>query len=154
MARAVVENCDACRSIDPAPVRWRHGSLGVSVPWQRISIDVTHHRGQNYLTVIDCGPSRFCVWRSLRRANANEIVGHLEQLFLERGAPEEILTDNDTVFRGRHMAVLAARWRVALRFRAVHEPGGNGVVERCHRTIKVIAARRQCTVAEAVHIYT
>ena len=153
MARAVVENCDACRSIDPAPVRWRHGSLGVSVPWQRISIDVTHHRGQNYLTVIDCGPSRFCVWRSLRRANANEIVGHLEQLFLERGAPEEILTDNDTVFRGRHMAVLAARWRVALRFRAVHEPGGNGVVERCHRTIKVIAARRQCTVAEAVHIY-
>ncbi|KAF0290455.1 hypothetical protein FJT64_001207 [Amphibalanus amphitrite] len=112
MARAVVENCDACRSIDPAPVRWRHGSLGVSVPWQRISIDVTHHRGQNYLTVIDCGPSRFCVWRSLRRANANEIVGHLEQLCLERGAPEEILTDNDTVFRGRHMAVLTARWRV------------------------------------------
>ncbi|XP_043235723.1 uncharacterized protein LOC122388597 [Amphibalanus amphitrite] len=73
MARAVVENCDACRSIDPAPVRWRHGSLGVSVPWQRISIDVTHHRGHNYLTVIDCGPSRFCVWRSLRRANAIEI---------------------------------------------------------------------------------
>ncbi|KAF0314327.1 hypothetical protein FJT64_015207 [Amphibalanus amphitrite] len=107
MARAVVENCDACRSIDPAPVRWRHGSLGVSVPWQRISIDVTHHRGQNYLTVIDCGPSRFCVWRSLRRANAIEIVGHLEQLFLERGAPEEILTDNDTVFRGRHMAAAA-----------------------------------------------
>ena len=153
VARAVVESCDACRSIDPAPVRWRHGCLSVSVTWQRIAIDVTHYHGQSYLSVIDCGPSRYCVWRLLRRANAAEVVSHLEQLFYERGAPEEILADNDTVFRGRQVAALSARWRISLRFRAVHEPSGNGVVERCHRSVKVIAARRRCSVAEAVHIY-
>ena len=153
VVRAVVEGCDTCRSIDPAPVRWRHGSLGVAATWQRIAIDVTHYHGQSYLSIIDCGPSRFCVWRQLRRPGAAEVVSHLEQLFLERGAPEEILADNDTMFRGRQVAALVARWRVALRFRAVHEPGGNGVIERCHRTIKVIAARRQCSVTEAVHIY-
>ena len=152
-AQAVVRSCDVCRSIDPAPVRWRHGTLGVATTWQRIAIDVTHHHGHGYLSIIDCGPSRFCVWRPLRRPGAAEVVRHLEQIFLERGAPEEILADNDTMFRGRQVAALAARWRVTLRFRAVHEPGGNGVVERCHRSIKVIAARRQCTVAEAVHLY-
>ena len=151
--RAVVEACDTCRSIDPAPVRWRHGSLGVDETWQRVAVDVTHHQGREYLSLIDCGPSRFSVWRPLRRADATEITGHLEQLFLERGAPSEILADNATVFRSRQMASLAARWSTTLRFRAVHEPGGNGVVERCHRTVKVIAARRQCTVAEAVHLY-
>ena len=153
VARAVVEACDVCRSIDPAPVRWRHGSLGVSETWQRIAIDVTHHQGREYLSVIDCGPSRFCLWRPLRRPDGAEITGHLEQLFLERGAPAEILADNATAFRGRQMAALAAKWGVNLVFRAVHEPGGNGIVERCHRTIKVIAARRQCSVAEAVHLY-
>ena len=152
-ARAVVEACDTCRSIDPAPVRWRHGSLGVAVTWQRVAIDVTHHQGRDYLSIIDCGPSRFCVWRQLRRADAAEITGHLEQLFQERGAPTELLADNATVFRSRTMAALAAKWNIVIRFRAVHEPGGNGIVERCHRSIKVIAARRQCSVPEAVHLY-
>ena len=151
--RSVVQECDVCRSVDPAPVRWRHGSLGVAATWSRLAIDVTHYKGKSYLSVIDCGPSRFAVWRQLRRPDATEISGHLDQLFMERGAPAEVLADNDTVFRGRQVAALAARWGVALRFRAVHEPGGNGIVERSHRTVKVIAARRDCSIAEAVHIY-
>ena len=43
-------------------------------------------------------------------------------MFLERGAPAEILTDNDIVFRGRRLASFVARWGITLRFRAVHEP--------------------------------
>ena len=33
-ARAAVENCDVCRAIDPAPMRWRHGTLDVQETWQ------------------------------------------------------------------------------------------------------------------------
>ncbi|XP_043201309.1 uncharacterized protein LOC122370107 [Amphibalanus amphitrite] len=54
LARAVVHHCDVCRSIDPAPVTWRHGSLEVPETWQRLAIDVTHYQHQSYLTVIDC----------------------------------------------------------------------------------------------------
>ena len=57
--RPVVTECDVCRSIDPAPVKWRHGVLQVQTTWTRLAIDITHHRGQLYLTVVDCGPSRF-----------------------------------------------------------------------------------------------
>ena len=114
---------------------------------------MTHYRGQSYLTVIDCGPSRYGIWRLLRRSDAAEVTSQLETIFLDRGAPAELLLDNATEFRGRGMAAFAARWGVTLRFRAVHEAGGNGIVERHHRTIKVMAARQGCTIGEAVHRY-
>ncbi|KAF0291481.1 uncharacterized protein FJT64_010401 [Amphibalanus amphitrite] len=151
--RAVIQQCDVCQSIDPAPVRWQQGSLSVPLTWERLAIDVTHYRERSYLTVIDCGPSRYGIWRLLRRSDAAEVTNQLENIFLERGAPAELLLDNATEFRSRRMAAFAARWGVRLRFRAVHEAGGNGIVERHHRTVKVMAARQGCTIGEAVHRY-
>ncbi|XP_043208555.1 uncharacterized protein LOC122374081 [Amphibalanus amphitrite] len=151
--RDVVRRCQTCASIDPAPERWLGGSLETERTWDLLAMDVTHLHGHPYLTLVDCGPSRYAIWRRLRRSGALEIVQHLEDVFLERGAPAEILTDNATEFRGRAMMALAARWDVAMRFRAAYEPGGNGVVERHHRTIKVMVARQACSVAEAVHRY-
>ena len=151
--RAVVTTCDVCRSIDPAPTRWKRGVLTVSSDWTRLAIDLTHIGPTTYLSVIDCGPCRFALWRALRRGTGEEVVAALEQIFFERGAPCELLLDNATEFRGRVMRAFAARWRVVLRFRAAYEAGGNGVVERHHRTIKVIVARQRCSVQEAVHRY-
>lgn len=152
-ARATVRQCEVCRKIDPAPAKWQHGSLSVTETWWRLATDVTHYLGSAYLSLVDCGPSRFAVWRHLRRPDADTVVSHLEQVFCERGAPAELLCDNDTVFRGRRFAAFAARWGVSLRFRGAYAPSGNGIVERNHRTVKVIAARKGCSVAEAVHLY-
>ena len=151
--RAIVKSCQVCASIDPAPERWKHGSLEVERTWDRLAMDVTHFRGHLYLTLVDCGPSRYAIWRQLGRSEAGEIVKQLESIFLERGAPNEILTDNATEFRGRAMMALAARWDINVIFRAAYEPGGNGIVERNHRTIKVMATRQACSVQEAVHRY-
>ena len=151
--RAVVRSCQVCASVDPAPTRWKHGTLEVERTWERLAMDVTHFRGRLYLTLVDCGPSRYAIWRELRHSDAGEIVRHLETIFLERGAPAEILTDNATEFRGRVMMAFAARWDVRMRYRAVHEPGGNSIVERHHRTVKVMATRQDCSVPEAVHRY-
>ena len=35
----------------------------------------------------------------------------------------------------------------------MHVPSGNSIVERCHRSVKRIAARKQCPIMEAVHWY-
>ena len=151
--RAVVRSCQVCASIDPAPTRWRHGSLEVERTWERLAMDVTHFRGKHYLTLVDCGPSRYAIWREIRHSDASQITRELETIFLERGAPAEILTDNATEFRGRVMMAFAARWDIKMKFRAAHEPGGNGIIERHHRTIKVMATRQACSVPEAVHRY-
>ena len=153
LVRGVVSTCELCRSIDPAPVKWRKGELSVDQVWDRVAMDVTHVRGRAYLTLIDCGPSRFCIWRPLRLQTSSAVVEQLESIFLERGPPRELLADNDPAFRSRRFHAFATRWGVQLRFRCAYVASGNGVVERCHRSIKVIAARKDCSVAEAVYRY-
>ena len=62
-------------------------------------------------------------------------------MFCERGALEDILTDNDIAFKSKKFAEFATRWNVRLRFRSPYVASGHGVAERCHRTVKVIVAR-------------
>ncbi|XP_003370059.1 conserved hypothetical protein [Trichinella spiralis] len=96
--RQVISGCEPCKSLDPAPGKWKRGSLEVAEVWQRVGMDITHVRGRPYLTLIDCGPSRFAVWRRLRVQCSANVTEQLEAVFYEQGAPEELLTDNDTAF--------------------------------------------------------
>ena len=103
--------------------------------------------------MVDHGPSRFSIWRQLRLQTAACVVQQLESVFYERGAPHELLLDNDTAFRSKCFRSFAEEWRISLRFRCAYVASGNGIVERCHRTVKTIAARKECSIAEAVYRY-
>ena len=111
--------------------------------WNRLAM--------NFLTIIDCGPSRFVTWRSLRRQDAPTVVRQLENVFLEGGLPMEILTDNDTAFTSKNFGEFARNWDVYMRFRCAYSPSGNGIVERSHRTVKTIATRKNCSILEAFY---
>ena len=63
----------------------------------------------------------------------------------------EILTDNDTAFTSKDFRKFARNWDVHLRFRCAYSPSGNGIVERSHRTVKTITARKNCSILEAVY---
>ena len=65
----------------------------------------------------------------------------------------EILTDNDTAFWSSPLKPFLDEWRVRLQFHCAYVPSGNGIVEQCHRTLKRIAARKRCTIPEAVYCY-
>ena len=116
-------------------------------------MDVTHLGGRHYLTLIDCGPSRFAIWRPLSCQDAASIVRQFETVFCEREVPVELLTDNATTFSGETFSKFAECWGVRMRFRYAYVPAGNGIVERSHRTIKCIATRTQFLVMEAVYWY-
>ena len=47
----------------------------------------------------------------------------------------------------------AAELEVQVRYRDAYTPEGNGIVERCHRTVKRIAARMRCSIQETVYWY-
>ena len=57
--RSVVK---AYQLIDPAPVHWKKGKLGVENNWSRLAMDITHYDGKHFLTLIDYSPSRFAMW--------------------------------------------------------------------------------------------
>ena len=78
--RSIVRACETCWSIDPAPVCWKKGKLSVKSNWIRLAMDIAHHNGEHFLTLINCGPSRFAVWQPLRRQDATTIICQLECL--------------------------------------------------------------------------
>ena len=63
----------------------------------------------------------------------------------------EMLTDNDSAFTSKDFGEFVRNWDVHLRFRCAYSPSGNGIVERSHRTVKTIAARKNCSILEGVY---
>ncbi|KAG1712190.1 hypothetical protein GQR58_002379 [Nymphon striatum] len=64
--------CEACQRIDPARREENlvaQGSLAVDGNWRRVAVDVTHYGANHYLSMVDCGPSRFAIWRRLSSAH-------------------------------------------------------------------------------------
>ena len=144
--QTVVRVHEMCQSINP--VHWKVGKLDVQDNWRRVGMDITHYENQHYLTLID-----FSIWHPLQHQNATRIVCQLESVFSERGPPAELLTDNGTAFSGKEFRRFAENWGIQLRFWCAYVPSGNGIVERCHRTIKRIAARTHCFIMEALYWY-
>ena len=62
-------SCEACQRIDPA-LRGENlvakGDLAVEDNWSRVAVDVTHCDNQLFLSMVDCGPSRFAIRRRLQ----------------------------------------------------------------------------------------
>lgn len=148
-----VRSCVQCKTIDPPPSTHEAGNLNVATTWSRLAVDVTHFGRKRFLTLIDCGPSRFAIWREIESESAASIVRHLEEVFRERGPPDEVLMDNGTAFRSYSVAKMCKTWNVRQRFRAAYRPAGNGIVERHHRTIKRTAARSGSDPLQAVFWY-
>ena len=151
--REVVASCVRCSSIDPAPVRWQRGHLDVKDHWSRVASDVTHYNGSHYVTFIDCGPSKFTVWKPVPDQSAEEITRCTESLFREHGAPLELLLDNGASFRSRVFRSMCAKWGVRIEYRCAYRASGNGVVERIHRTVKRMAARTGSDVLDMAYWY-
>lgn len=149
----VVRRCDVCNSVSPAAIKWKKGALSVDEVWTRLAADFTHVNNQLFLSLIDCGPSRFSIWRRLTSRGSQEVAEMFDEIFSERGPPRELLLDNDTTFRGACFVNTMRKWNVAMRYRCVYRAGGNGIVERVHKTVKVIAARKRCSIREAVSLY-
>ena len=154
--RKELAKCDACARIDPAlrvESKVGQGELAVKANWRRLSVDVTHYKGNAYLSVVDCGPARFAIWRKMKDETARSCVTELRSIMLERGPCDEILLDNATAFHSGEMGKFADSWGISLRFRAANAPSGNGIVERNHRTVKRMAERGGISIEEAVYWY-
>ena len=152
-AKLAVQTCEQCASISPHPVDLGEGHLDVSGTWDRIAADVTHVGADKFLTVIDCGPSRYTVWKKIRHEDAATVAEGLEEVFRILGPPTEAIFDNGLAFRSSMVRLTCDKWKVNIHFRCADRPSGNAIVERCHRTVKEMAARRGGSVLDAVVMY-
>ena len=140
-ASRVVSACERCQSIDPAPVKFERGNLDVTENWKRLACDTTHYNGRCYLTVIDCGPSRFATWKLLESESVQHVSDKILEVFRERGPPMELLLDNAPSFKSGSFVNVCKEWGVKVIYRCAFRPNCNGIIERHHRTIKRSASR-------------
>lgn len=153
MVQKVVKSCEKCRKIDPQPVKVEEGSLSADTNWERLACDVTHYRSRKYLSIIDCEPSRFAIWKPIMTESAAEVSELIQSVFREMGPPSEILLDNFSSFKSKIFLGMLNQWKVNSLFRCAYRPEGNAIVERNHRTVKRMAARSGGNVLDMVHGY-
>ena len=110
-AQKAIRLCEECQSIDPALIQWEKGKLKVNRNWQRLGMGIKHYSTRHFLTLTDCGPSRFSIWKQLVRQDSASVIHQLEVVFFQCGPLHEILTDNDTAFHNKE-------------FQASHMSGG------------------------------
>ena len=67
--------------------------------------------------------------------------------------PAEILTDNVLAFCSLTFLAFIDEWGIQMRFRCAYVPESNGIVERCHSTVKRIAVMLRCLIVEAMYWY-
>ena len=151
--KQVVRECVPCGEYDPSPVKMQRGSLKVDKVWDRLACDVTHVGQEKFVTIVDCGPSRFAVWQRVNHEDDTEVAACLRKVFEWYSAPKELLMDNGRAFRSKKVEELCNKWAVNRLFGAAYKPRGNGIVERNHRSVKRVKARRGGTVEEAVRVY-
>ncbi|XP_065650640.1 uncharacterized protein LOC136078767 [Hydra vulgaris] len=135
-----VRKCCQCNSTDPAPIKWENGVLDVPDTRYQFACDVTHYKGSPYLTMIDCGPSWFAIWRMLPCEDTKNVVSHN-------------VVNNVAVFKSSEFSNICEKWCVKNKYRCAYRPSGNGIVERNHRTVKRTAARAQICPLVAVFWY-
>ncbi|XP_067932887.1 uncharacterized protein [Watersipora subatra] len=132
----VVKTCLMCNSVDPHPIKWDHGQLNVTNVWECLASDITHVNSRPYLTIIDCGPSRFFLWFKLANETSDVVIKQLNNVFREREPPKEFLSDNGPCFTSARMKEFLQKWSVEQILSCAYKPTGNGIIERHHRTIK------------------
>ena len=144
VVKSVVRKCEACQS--NAPMSWEKN-------WSTLTMDITHDGSRHFLTLINCSLSWFVLWWLLHQQDSASVVFHLESVFYEQGSPIELLKDNDTAFICKQFKKFLKDWGVHLWFWWAYASARNDLVERSHRSIKTIVARKQCFIPEVVYWY-
>jgi transposase InsO family protein len=148
----VLRQCSPCAQYHRGSAP-RHGKLkplASGAPWERISLDVTgkhpkSKKGNEYiLTAVD----HFTKWAeafTIRDHTAPTVARVLvTNIILKFGCPKQILTDRGPEFESELFRQLCSLLEVDKIRTTGYKPSTNGAVERFHRTLNSMLAKRVC----------
>ena len=103
-------------------------------PFQCLCADYFHHKGHNYVVIVD----RFSGWPIVERSSngATGLVSNLRSIFVTFGIPDDITTDGGPEFTASVTKKFLAEWGVHHRLCSVAYPHGNSRAEIGVKTVK------------------
>ena len=117
-----------------------------SKPWTKLATDIFHFQGTNYLIIVDY-TSKFPVVKQLRKMDQRAITTAFEEVFTERGYPDELVSDNGPCYRGEQFSKFLKRKGIKHMTSSPYYPQSNGLAEACVKVIKnMMKKAQQCKV--------
>ena len=113
----------------------------IGVPFQRVAFDLVGPlprttQGNKYLLTCMDYASKYPEAVPIRKVDAETVATAMIDIFSRLGLPEELLTDQGSVFTGRLMQQLCCRLGIQHLRTSPYHPQTDGMLERFHGTLK------------------
>ena len=136
------EHCRGCQTFPNTQRREPLTPHELAVrPWQKIGIDIAEWNGSKALVVV-CYYSNLIMVNKLPKAPTTEAVkAVLERTFSEHGSCDQLVSDQDPLFRNSEFVDFLADWEVQHVKTSPHYHQSNGKVEAAVGIVKKIMRR-------------
>ena len=134
----LIARCDICQTFRRA--QRKEPMIGHEVPdrpWQKVSLHLFEHEGENYLALSDYY-SKFFEVTKLSSTTSTSTIKHLKPHFARHGITEEVITDNGPQFSSGELATFAKHYEFKHTTSSPRYPQSNGLARRTVQTAKSI----------------
>ena len=133
----MVKACAKCANQEKQPAKApTHKWEDAQYAFQRIHIDYAEILGTHLLIVVDAFSKWLEVYISKKPPTSNITIEFLSDFFARFGLPEELVSDNASIFKSSEFGQFTRSYQINHRFSAPNYPATNGQAERFVQTVK------------------
>ena len=142
----MVRNCPTCLEFAPAKPKTKkkdmlHHEIP-DTPWTKLATDIFHFQGANYLILVDY-TSKFPVVKQLQKIDQRAVATAFEEIFTERGYPDELVSDNGPCYRGEQFSKFLRRKGIKHTTSSPCYPQSNRLAEAYVKVVKNMMKKAQ-----------
>ena len=124
-----IDKCAICQENAPSnPQHFQYISEVPPHPWHILGTDISYHRKQDYLVLIDYF-SKFLIVRKLPNSTTGAVVKELSITLSEYGIPFIIRSDNGPCYSSQEFKTFLQDLQITHRTSSPHYPQSNGMAE-------------------------
>ncbi|KAJ8030205.1 hypothetical protein HOLleu_26545 [Holothuria leucospilota] len=137
MIEEMVKDCEICRKYNPPKTEPLLPTALPSRAWEQVGTDLFHHKGSDYIIVVDYY-SRWFEIEKLGDTSSKGVIKSLKKTFSTHGIPDLVVSDNGPQYSSAEFRDFAKLWKFSHITSSPKFPQSNGEAERAVKTAKAL----------------